>query len=486
MMKNCSLASVSADALFLVNFFNKSTSKWLPRLRDVMVRLSSRKLWHALINGIITRWTSTWLSCCSVLAAKKAMKVVIIEWSVEVDAAVASNSGSKALVSLKRAAQIVRSDSFWARLGQFLEVLVPTIEPSLVLQGGDATLADVLHAKGRQLKTLIAAGENATVALLEKRWGIVEQPLPMISFFFHPKYRSCAISSDIPEHAVARLVLGYATRWGVFGALGIDPQRVSSLPSAVDFWVTSYEAWVKEAEAFQDPCRYWGYVARSCCGTAATSDISAGISVLAEVLIIVFTCSPNSADPERLFSELGRMITPSRTRLKDEKIVQNLVVSAAVRWRKQRAYQVNGFGSDTGKWKRFTDAAAAVLKLRVMDAGVGGAAAIVSSTTAAVVENEVVVVQQSAEGAADSVFNPVSAAASASGPGISEAPSQAAGSGSVEDDADCFCVEGDNIERAEDEEIRTTAYAVADFEKLLETHVEVAAEYGVLNDDDLF
>lgn len=103
-------APVMADAAFLVTFFNNSSNKWLPILRQEMIEVYGKST--ALVNSCVTRWTSTWLSYVSLLQVKTAFERVplnatALPWIQE-----ANGSNSKRHVSLKRAIGIIRDHSF--------------------------------------------------------------------------------------------------------------------------------------------------------------------------------------------------------------------------------------------------------------------------------------------------------------------------------------------------------------------------------------
>jgi hypothetical protein len=80
----------------------------------------------------------------------------------------------------------IRHSSFWHKLVEYLEFFGPTIESSLVLQGGDATLADVLYCHGRQYQMLEQIGEFEALNALDKRWNRLEQPQLLFPLYFHP------------------------------------------------------------------------------------------------------------------------------------------------------------------------------------------------------------------------------------------------------------------------------------------------------------
>lgn len=75
-------ASVIGDCLHDFKFFNNSTSKWLPGLIDCMKQVFGSSF--ILVTAVITRWTSTWISCASVLRAREALQIIFLLHTVEV------------------------------------------------------------------------------------------------------------------------------------------------------------------------------------------------------------------------------------------------------------------------------------------------------------------------------------------------------------------------------------------------------------------
>jgi hypothetical protein len=109
--------------------FNSSTSKWLPWLWDAMEEIYGEGKYFALVQCVVARWTSTWMSCVSVLQANDAlMSVMIKKILIEIEPAV-----QQRLQVLRRVVKIIESEEFWHRLSSFLVAMVPSIESSLVI-----------------------------------------------------------------------------------------------------------------------------------------------------------------------------------------------------------------------------------------------------------------------------------------------------------------------------------------------------------------
>jgi hypothetical protein len=83
-------------------------------------------------------------------------------------------SQSPRFTALRDVVAIVRDQSFFNDHGAHLDAMLPTIESSLVMQGGSLTLADTKYYFLRQYQALCVEGEDAVIAKLEKRWARLE------------------------------------------------------------------------------------------------------------------------------------------------------------------------------------------------------------------------------------------------------------------------------------------------------------------------
>jgi hypothetical protein len=133
-------SAVIAKSQHVVHFFNSSSSLWLPLLRTEVSRTLGTS--HALVSAVATRWTSTWLSAVSVLLVRDALASLFTASAAKERVQEALASQSSKHKGLRDVLSIVRDPSFFDELGAHLDALIPTIESSLLMQGGSATLAD--------------------------------------------------------------------------------------------------------------------------------------------------------------------------------------------------------------------------------------------------------------------------------------------------------------------------------------------------------
>jgi hypothetical protein len=89
-----------------------------------------------------------------------------------------------------------------------------------------------------------------------------------------------------------------------------------------------------------------------------------------EVLRKVYSCCPNSADAEWLFSELGRIVPVDKTCLKDSTVMQKALIAADVQLKKRLARKAHGeLRVPSRTQKRLIDTGAVLKRLRSIDAG---------------------------------------------------------------------------------------------------------------------
>jgi hypothetical protein len=108
----------------------------------------------SLLSAVATRWTSTWLSAVSVPQVRDALLSVFTSSAGKERVQEAMASQTAKYKSLKNVVAIVRDTSFFDELGVHLDALLPTIDSSLVMQGGSVTLADAMYCFARQHQAL--------------------------------------------------------------------------------------------------------------------------------------------------------------------------------------------------------------------------------------------------------------------------------------------------------------------------------------------
>jgi hypothetical protein len=133
---------------------------------------------------------------------------------------------------------------------------------------------------------------------LEKRWATWEQPLILISFLLHPKYRDTFFSSNALSYVqLGRWILYYYKAW-----FGESPRHI--LFELSEFSEGQYPYDEETYSQFNnDILQFWKY-ARS------------HTKELYKVAQRVFSITVNTASIERIFSIMGWLHSPRRNRLK--------------------------------------------------------------------------------------------------------------------------------------------------------------------------
>jgi hypothetical protein len=74
-----------------------SSSKWIPMLRDCMLKTGSKRI-HALKLGVSTRWMTNWEVMCSRVTCKEAFALLMLRQKIAVKDVVRSKTqATKAL-----------------------------------------------------------------------------------------------------------------------------------------------------------------------------------------------------------------------------------------------------------------------------------------------------------------------------------------------------------------------------------------------------
>jgi hAT family C-terminal dimerisation region len=197
------------------------------------------------------------------------------------------------------------------------------------------------------------------IAKLEKRYSRLEKPPRILPMWLHPSYtdvaRVVADSGIVDIMTLTDWVDGYSVRWG------FKDSAVSAALAAQD-WSLRYEPWAKRSDSFGVQAgKYWTFFLSSSPASSRSDDVRSR-HLLAKVARKLLAVLPNSADPESVFSELGLMITPSRTSLADSQRSRMLFIAAD--FRAQEREDAAGGGSVMQRTaKKFSERAAAVVRL---------------------------------------------------------------------------------------------------------------------------
>ncbi|GLD98511.1 hypothetical protein PINS_up007208 [Pythium insidiosum] len=155
---------------------------------------------------------------------------------------------------------------------------------------------------------------HSLVASVEKRWALCEQPLFLLGFALHPGFRDHMQVIMRANPAVFSLVMDasvYYYRRYIGEAFGL-------IRTQLETWYSKTALEINlEEYAHPDP-QYWRHVFHE-------------YGKVSELAITVLSIAVNTATCERLFSALGAIHAPTRTRLQAEKVRKLFIVQKRVR-----------------------------------------------------------------------------------------------------------------------------------------------------------
>jgi fructose-specific phosphotransferase system component IIB len=194
--------------------------------------------------------------------------------------------------------------------------------------------------------------------VLHTTYSRLEKPLLILALWLHPAYaevgRAVVNSGVVNVMTLTEWVDGYGERWGF-------KDGAVSASLAVHDWHARFEQWSKHSNSFGvEAAKYWSFVEASSRASSASCAVRSR-RLLAKVAGKLLSVLPNATDPERVFSEIGRMITPSRTSLADAQSARMLFIAADCR--AQERDGVSGGSVTRRTLKKFTKRAAVVLRL---------------------------------------------------------------------------------------------------------------------------
>jgi hypothetical protein len=295
-----------SQAHTIVSTLNKSTAKWLPRLRDVMKATYENTVTLALVQMADTRWNSVQGMLALLLRVRSACKMFVLRWSSHVD--------------FPNDLYALDNDTFWKECEDAEALIKPLMIASFRLQRDQNTMADVVMNYGAIFLAFYNHPENALlVPCIENRWHDCEQPLFILALFLHPQYRSTfkKIVDETPLTSLGQLctfAIFYYTRF-------IDENIGQLRDEVLQWWETGSPAYgVADPEELAGPLRFWDFVKFAFKG-----------SCLARLALIILSIVTNMATCERLFSKLAQIHTARRNRLKPDKVKKLSIVRQAVR-----------------------------------------------------------------------------------------------------------------------------------------------------------
>lgn len=178
-------AEVVHDCLHLVNSFNASSSKWLPRLRNAMQQTGG--VTFAMVASVITK-SSQWATVGLCISSLRGLNTHFVSClhlfpAEETQCYVPTmQSYQRSSVALRLLRVRYSGSNQRSICGCSYRRLSQSRRSSLVLQGSASSLGDVLYTKVRHYRRLEDAEESRTMEPLESRWAQLEQHLLLLAF----------------------------------------------------------------------------------------------------------------------------------------------------------------------------------------------------------------------------------------------------------------------------------------------------------------
>eukprot|EP00842_Homolaphlyctis_polyrhiza_P002059 jgi/Hompol1/2854/HPOL_006195-RA len=289
----------------VVTVFNKSTAKWLPRLREVCMHLYGHSL--ALIQMAPTRWNSAQGMFASILRIQSALRFFYTRYHQDSD--------------YPKHLNVLTQDSFYENCKAADAVIRPLAVASFRLQGDQNSMSEVLVNFAfiyRSFKNF--PSKEQLIPCIEQRWHDCEQPLFMLCTFLNPEYYTMFKSLPETELTSPKSIINMCNYY--FRRL-LDQQEDGTLRIEVFKYYTKgptiYQVKIDE-KLSEDPILFWKYI------RAVFKD-----SILPFLALAILSVVVNTATCERLFSELALIHTSLRNRLDPEKVKKISMIRQAIR-----------------------------------------------------------------------------------------------------------------------------------------------------------
>ncbi|GBB96179.1 hypothetical protein RclHR1_00270025 [Rhizophagus clarus] len=214
--------------------------------------------------------------------------------------------------------QILLDNDWWEKIELLQDILLPYCGVLNKLQCDKARLFEVLHTIGYFMQFWKHFPDsnlsNQMISQLEKRWSQWEQPLFLLSFVLHPKYRFTYFNSELNNlsfTSLGRYLIYYYKAW--------FKKRPLRLLLDFEDYRQKIEPFNNETlEQFGDDAfKFWGYV-------------QGDYKELAAVALKLFGMCVNAASVERMWSSMGFLHTAHRNRLKNKKVLAMSQLWAAI------------------------------------------------------------------------------------------------------------------------------------------------------------
>lgn len=291
----------SINAIKVAAYFRSAQHKYfIGQLRDLQKESYSKYI--AIAIGNDTRWNS-YLECfCSLLKSKSALRTLGSKFDPS-ESLNATSSSQNSLYLPAELSSILMNEAWWQILHKLSKLLKPYSIAINLLQRDKAHLHKVLHSFGYFVKFWNEYDDpdlgQRMLTRLESRWKEWEQPLLLLSWLLHPKYRMNKFNSNITN-----LNHVYLSKWLIYYyEVWSCNKSKSILREYKQFRTQSHPFDKKTIDQFEgEAFSFWTWVA----------PMSKELGFVAQK---IFGICVNAASIERLWSCMGFLHTNRRNRL---------------------------------------------------------------------------------------------------------------------------------------------------------------------------
>lgn len=332
--------------------FSKSSSKWYPKLLDVLESVYGKKV-HKRATSIMgigeTRWNSAQGCFASQLRIRHGLEVFCVRYSRQ--------------PKFPDAFKKLSDNGYWKSLEDAELAVRPFCDASFLMQRQVACLSHVVLVLLNMVDHLsnYADGSDYVTELVvdvEKRWKSTENPLFFLAFAFHPAFRKTAqqiLKNSLKENgnwtddknslSTARLTHAarfYFQKFRLCGDcdLATCNRMLAKLQRQVNMYLKDENYMAFPYEEGQDPYDWWSFF----------MDEQPEICILAQFLL---DAPIQSADVERLFKTFAEILTKKRNRMATDGVFDTACVKDALKRKYPNDYG-DAAGGQTHK-NRFVD-----------------------------------------------------------------------------------------------------------------------------------
>lgn len=172
-LKNNEFQNIAVAAAKVINVFNASTSKWLPRLKARCIYVYG-KSW-SLLRLMEVRWNSAQAAFASLLRIRTAVKSFVIMNQYRSD--------------FPHTLKCAGTDIFWEKVEYAESIIRPMSYASFIFQRTNASMAHAVYIFFRIYLSFRANSASDLIEIIERRWLAMEQPLFMLAIHLDPRFQ---------------------------------------------------------------------------------------------------------------------------------------------------------------------------------------------------------------------------------------------------------------------------------------------------------